>query len=282
MSKLKTTLLNLNNAVKSYNQMQNNMLQQTQAMNAANAQNMQYAIQSQEMANAYNANQAQINRDFQEYMSNTAHQREVRDLQAAGLSPVLSANAGATTPGGAMAQTSDNLTSVFGNMANTALNAMSNMTMAMANNSAQMVNTAQSGNISKYAADLASRTSLSINQAQMQMQKYVADIQSMTQQQVARIAGEYNLSAAQVHAFANKYAAEMAYDASIYGSKAGMLNVKRQNSTTMQAVKANNEQSAMNTTGTILGNLAGSIIGSVLGFAGARSPRTSFSYVGQI
>lgn len=39
---------------------------------------------------------------FQKYMSDTAHTREVADLQRAGLSPTLSAGgAGASTPGGA-------------------------------------------------------------------------------------------------------------------------------------------------------------------------------------
>lgn len=45
---------------------------------------------------AFNASEAEKSRDFQEYMSNTSHQREVDDLKRAGLNPVLSANGGAT------------------------------------------------------------------------------------------------------------------------------------------------------------------------------------------
>lgn len=57
----------------------------------------------QRSANKANWKIAKEQMKFQERMSNTAHQREVADLRAAGLNPLLSANGGATAPAGASA-----------------------------------------------------------------------------------------------------------------------------------------------------------------------------------
>lgn len=71
---------------------------------AAQMANVASAI-SAERQYRFNAEEAKKHRDWQERMSNTAYQRQVADLKAAGLNPVLGymQGQGATTPSGSAA-----------------------------------------------------------------------------------------------------------------------------------------------------------------------------------
>lgn len=168
--------------------------------------------------NTFNAQEAQKNRNWQAQQSATAHQREVKDLLAAGLNPVLSAmnGSGAATTSGATASSGSAPSGGQGQTDTSANGAMMSLVGAIMSSMVQQENARLSAQtnlavaekynaMSKYTAELGSQTQLSTANISAATSRWIAELQattsiSNTQAQVA--ASKIN---AQVAAAAQRY-----------------------------------------------------------------------------
>lgn len=137
-----------------------NALKETSAANTAKSQ----SFAREQMK--FNAEQAAIDRAWQEQMSNTAHQREVKDLIAAGLNPILSSGgSGATTPAGASAvgasgQVDTSYSSALAGYASTLVQSAAQVEIARLSASATLGAAATSAAATRYGADRSMQSTL--------------------------------------------------------------------------------------------------------------------------
>lgn len=196
---------------------------------------MDFQQASADKAMKFEHDEADLSRKWQEYMSNTAHQREIKDLQAAGLNPVLSATggqgapvtSGATASGysgqGAKGDTdtsgAGSLVSLLGSMlqAQTSLLAQS-----MSAQSALAVADKYTA-ATRFGAQLSANTAERVAQLNYQQGTDVAMINRGTQVQVASINLQSNVTAAQIHGAATQAAAKISGEYHLSASQQSSL-----------------------------------------------------------
>lgn len=129
---------------------------------------------------SFNAAEAQKSRDWQEYMSNSAHQREVRDLLSAGLNPILSAmgGSGAAVTSGAAASGSapsndTGLSSLFANYLTSLIQSATAINNSNVSAKANLASASLISGATRYSADQSYKSHLQGISDQFENEKYL-------------------------------------------------------------------------------------------------------------
>lgn len=185
---------------------------------------MSYQQQSDANAMAWSASEADKNRQWQERLSNQAHQREVQDLIAAGLNPILSANNGAYTGSGATGQAFSS-SGAQGMVDTSASGIMGSIANAVINTASQAAIAEMYNDTSRYTADMqyaaskmAAETSIYNEHSRNEANKIMTAMNNQADIAQAQIHGNATVSAAGAAAAAQRYYADKSSAASMYNT----------------------------------------------------------------
>lgn len=161
-----------------------------------------------QIAMDFNAAEAAKNRDWQQMMSDTAHQREVRDLQAAGLNPVLSAMGGngASVTSGASASTSGAGTGASAQGDHSASQALVGLLGTMWSTQTQLE-----------AQRVSAQNNMAIAEKQNATSELIAKMYTDQSREASQLAAQVGLSQSEISAAASRAMASISAAATRYG-----------------------------------------------------------------
>lgn len=156
---------------------------------------------SADKAMAFSSNQAAINRDFQERMSSTSYQRQVKDLKAAGLNPVLAAmSGGSSTPSGSTASSAQ----AQGHQASADTSGSGGISSILGSMLSYMSNQA--------VADTNARTNLAVADKYNAVSQFLGELTNLTNLKTATISADAHKYASNQSAAAQRYSSDRAYN----------------------------------------------------------------------